>query len=186
MATQQRVPTGIGTASNWQLGAGTDRVDAVDDTIGANDGDTTYIDTTVSGQRQDYTFSAFTVPAGSTISKVTLYGYFKFVGTGAQIRLNLRNELGTFSEDADQTVASSASYGVLSRDLTTNPWTSAAWTVNEVNSNSATSNRIAEIEVRSIAPNTAVRCTSFYIEVTYTESGGGGTTVRLLTLLGVG
>jgi len=180
MAIEQRQPTGYGiTAAGWQLGAGTDRLDAVDDTLGANDGDTTYIFQTVSGQYQDYTFPVFTVPAGATINHVTVRGYFKYVGTGSDVRLNIANETPTRSEGADISVASSASYGELTRQMTTNPFTAAAWTVNEVNTEGSTANRLGQFGVRSIGPNTDIRCTQLWLEVDYTEAVGGGLSVFL-------
>jgi hypothetical protein len=182
MATQTRVPTAIGGAI-WTVGAGSDRVDAVDDTVGAHDSDTTYIFTTGSGQRQDYTFSAFTVPAGSTINSLIVHGVLKYVGTTSDARLNIRNEADAISEGADFTVTSS--YVEYTRTLATNPWTAASWTVNEINTDGATSNRLAKMEIRSIAPNTDLRCTALWLEVDYTPAGGGSS-VKQFTMLGVG
>ena len=182
MATQTALPTGLSAVSNWTLGAGADKVDAVDDPIGSNDGDTTYILVTTSGQRQAYTFPAFTVPGGSTSISINLYAYAKYSAVSGSIRLNLRNETPTVSEDADQALTSG--YTLITRALANNPFTAAAWTVNEVNSEGSTSNRIAEIEVRSITPVTEIRVTQFWIEVVYTPAAGGSP--NYLTLLGVG
>jgi hypothetical protein len=57
--------------------------------------------------------------------------------------------------------------------MTLNPHTAGAWTPNQVNSEASTANRLNEIEVRSIGPNTAIRCTEFWIVVDYTPAGGG-------------
>lgn len=180
--TATQVPTGLGTFSNWTLGAGADRVDAVDDPVGTPDDDTTYVVTTVSGQRQDYTTAAFSVGASDTVNSFQIIGRFKFVGTAAQMRLNIVSETPTTSEDIDRSVTSA--YADYTRTMTTNPFTAAAWTPNQVNKDAGTANRYDQIEIRSIAPNTDIRCTQVYALVDYTVSGGASPK-RLLTL-GVG
>lgn len=177
MATQTRVPTGNVTLG-WQVNTGS-HFEAVDDPVGSPDDDTTYVFTTVSGQRDNFTFSAFTVPSGATINSVQVIGRLKYVGTASDFRLNIVNEGGTVSEDTDRSATST--YADYTRTLTTNPWTAAAWTVNEVNSEGSTANRLDKMEVRSIAPNTDVRCTQLYLLVDYTEEGGSQH-VRVMSL----
>jgi hypothetical protein len=180
MATQTRVPTGDGTETNWFPNTGT-RVDAVDDPVGSPDDDTAYIDQTASGQRCSFTFPVFTVPGGSTINSVQIIGRLKYVGTSSDVRLNVYNE-STVNEDTDRSLTSS--YANYTRTMATNPFTAAAWTVDQVNTEPSTANRLVEIEVRSIAPNTDIRCTSLYVLVDYTASGGS--TTKQLAALGVG
>jgi hypothetical protein len=181
VATQTRVPTGDGTNTNWFPNTGT-RVDAVDDAVGTPDDDTTYLEQTASGQRCSFTFSPFTVPAGATINSVQIIGRLKYVGTSSDVRLNVYNE-SAVNEDTDRTLTSS--YANYTRTMTVNPFTGVAWTVDQVNTEPSTANRLVQIEVRSIAPNTDIRCTSLYVLVDYTEAAGTSGVARL-TLLGVG
>jgi hypothetical protein len=186
-ATDTRVPTGS-VSSVWLVGAGSDRVDAVDDPVGSPDEDTTYVVDDVGGQRQRWTFSAFTVAGGSTINSVAVTGRCRYTGTAGEVILGMRNESDTgTSEDfpADYSTLTT-SYTNYTRTFTTNPWAGGAWTVNQVNSEGSTANRLANMSLRTGGLTaSAVRCTSVYLTVDFTAAGGGGTSHRMMTL-GVG
>jgi hypothetical protein len=185
-ATETRVPTGS-VSSVWQVGAGSDRVDAVDDPVGSPDDDTTYVFDDAGGQRQRWSFSVFTVPGGSTVDNVIVTGRCRYTGTAGDVILGMRNETDTgtsenFPADYSTLITTYANY---TRTFTLNPWTAGAWTVNQVNGEGSTANRLANMSLRSGGLTaSAVRCTQVYLTVTYTAAGGG--TARTLTTLGVG
>lgn len=122
-------PASAGNFSQWTLGAGADKVSA----LSTNDGNTSYISETVDGQVETFKMSNANIPAWVTVSSVTFNAVAKQqLGTST---IALRVEKGTTSPDISDDVAQSpsASYGTLTRVMTTNPFTGLAWTTGEVN-----------------------------------------------------
>lgn len=122
-------PVSAGNFSQWTLGAGADKVSA----LSTNDGNTSYLSETVNGQAETFKMTNANIPAWVTVSSVTFNAVAKQqLGTST---IALRVEKGTTSPDISDDVAQSpaASYGTLTRVMTTNPFTGGAWTTGEVN-----------------------------------------------------
>ncbi|MBI5127730.1 hypothetical protein HZA76_04725 [Candidatus Roizmanbacteria bacterium] len=150
--------TAIGNYDEWIANTGT-KVNAVS----TNDGDTTYITNSTNGQRQSFTFSSSSISAGSSINSVTLNVIAKEGEGGSKLKLLV--EKGSLV--ADRSVGSdnnlTGSYATYSRIMTTNPFTSAAWTLSEVNS------WTVKFGVENGA-NKIARVTQIYLIVDYTDS----------------
>ncbi len=189
MATQQRVPTGDDSVSSTFTlypTSPTTRYDKVDDAIGSPDDDSTYIEgTNNAGGYACFTFAAFTIPAGSTIQSVAVTYRAKETGVGAS------SSYGCIKTGTTQRTSSGAdpggSYSDRTVTWTTNPATSAAWQVDEVNgTDSETTHRLTAFGIGGTdwAPDT--RFTQVYCTVTYTEpsASASGSLKPQLPLLG--
>src|SRR4030042_1030601 len=132
-AVQQEVPTGD-ISVTWDViypSGPTDHYDKVDDPIGSNDGDSTYIQTGTTNDDDIFGFSAFSIPSDSTSISVTVHVIAKRASSGSnniapRLRVNASNYSGTVC-------TTDPSYGDCSYTWTANPNTSAAWTVADIN-----------------------------------------------------
>lgn len=171
MATQDRLPTGVGADNSWASGTAGNKWDDVDDPIGTPDEDTTYIVETTSYQSQTFTFTAFSITS-SAIDKVSITNRLKCVGTVSyQNRLRVN---GTSYNSS--TAATTTSYVDYTTDWLTNPNTAAAWVEADVEGVGANPLQQFGVIVSTIDASEELRCTQSYITVTYTEAGGGGVT----------
>jgi hypothetical protein len=168
MSSQQRVPTGnysvafnaVGSANNYEN---------VDEYPSTNDSDYNWSNT--DNVFDIFTFDAFTVPAGSTITNVKIYLRGKILPDG------YNGDLGAIIEIYDPT------YGYVCCDLfgnwtssfveqvmtwTTNPRSGSAWTVDQVNG--VGNYRLCNFGYRTSTPddNYADYVSRVYIEVNYT------------------
>ena len=169
MATITRYPTGDESASGtWTVypTSPTTKWDKVDEVTADND--STYIEGASTGAYACSTFSAFDVPAGATISEVRVYYTMRKTGTPVAsgypcIKTGTTQRIGTASGNPTQ------SYVGYSAAWTTNPATSAAWEVDEVNGTDAeTTHRLTAFGVGGSDMSPSLRFTQVYCVVTYT------------------
>lgn len=164
---QTRFPTGdISAAGTWSVypTSPTTKWDKVDET--PHDSDSTYLLHGTTAGNALFSFSAFSIPAGSTISDltVTLVARDNTSGTNKMqpaITVNGTNYLTTSTSTNVAT-----SYGPISYAYTTNPDTGAAWTVDDING--IGSNTLQGFGVRSADANPQIRVTQVFAEVNYT------------------
>lgn len=163
MAEETRRPTGDDTA-NWTPfpATPTTRWDKVDEVIPT---DTDYISTSTANT-QTFTFTAFTVPAGSTITNLTIYYRHEKIGGGT---CNIRSALkigGTYYTTTDTGVnPTQGAWNTRSYDYTISPRTSAAWTVADIKGVGA--NPLQAFGVSSSDATPTVYCSQCYAVVTY-------------------
>lgn len=137
MATQTRVPTSdVSSSGTWNHA--TNKYTYVDEGVDANDGDTTTLTQTVGGSGTIYLgFSAFTIPAGSTITQLQYRSVFKILSdldpskTATQ-RITVG---GTGYNGTVHTLTTT--WTTYTSTWATNPKTSAAWTVDDINGSGA-------------------------------------------------
>jgi Tfp pilus assembly protein PilX len=160
--SQTRVPTGDGLNSGtWNTAP---RWDDVDETT---PNDTDYVTgTTDSGGYQLFTFSAFTVPAGSPIANLTIYVRAKDASSGtnnirASINVNGTTHNSTTSYDPG------SSWVTYSYSFTTNPSTGLDWTVADLNGTG--SNPLQQFGVYSTDLNPDIRISMVYAEVLFSS-----------------
>lgn len=161
MATQQRYPTAdhsqVGT---WNTAPFWSKVDD------ASDADfITGVATSGGDARVRFSFTAFSVPGGSTVSSVQV----NFRATDDSLGTNtIGGMIRPSSTDRDAaTINPTNSFAGYTATWTTNPDTGAAWTPAEVNT-------IALFGLWSNDVNPDIHVSSVELVVTYTESGGGG------------
>ncbi len=179
MATQTRFPTGDAAG-----GGGFDIFpvipvtywDKVDDDPA--DDDTTYIysDPSQALSARYFSFSVFSIPAGSTINNVTVYFKHKKVGSNA----SLIKGVVVIDIGGGGTIIGSSTYvsptkdvwNVSSKSYTTNPWTGSPWTIDEVNGVDVDSSLVAFGVHAATGAYDSAYCTQCYCEVNYnvTES----------------
>ncbi|MFH0905559.1 MAG: SdrD B-like domain-containing protein [bacterium] len=157
-------PTSVGPsdANQWSVTPGSDDTAKVA-AVQIDDGDDSYIYETVNNERQTFGFPGASLPAGSTINSVTLYGIAKGFGAGSSPKkmvLTVRSSDGTFSNSTD--IVTNAGYTTHEREMTVNPFTSNPWTLAEVNGWTTT------FGVARSNDNGTVRVTQIYLEVDYT------------------
>lgn len=165
---QQELPN-VDISATWDViypTTPTDHYDKVDDPIGFNDGDSTYIQTGTANEDDIFGFSAFTIPSNSTGISVTVHVIAKRAARGTnnitpRLRVNANNYSGTGC-------TAGPSYGDCSYTWTTNPNTSAAWTVADINGTGGAPLQGLGMRSTDITPNP--RVTQVYIEVTYTAT----------------
>jgi hypothetical protein len=163
MALQTRAPTSdVEQTAGWTGSNGT-RWQALDDHP-----DTTGADYLVGGTtagRVTLAGDAFDVPAGSTITGVTVRNIMQRTGSqSTNARHTLR--VGTTNYFSAGFNAANGVWTEYTNDWTTNPATSAAWTVDDVNGTGA--NPIAGFGVSMTDASPQVRWSSSQIEVEYT------------------
>lgn len=130
MATETLRPNAAGDLNQCRTntGAGSSNNYTYVDESSANDAD--YIASLFTvGYYDLYNLPSTSIPAGSTINKITFYGRFKRDASGG---------LGSFYYKTDGTDYLSAltlttSFAEYSLEKTTNPKTSAAWTIDDIN-----------------------------------------------------
>ncbi len=165
MAIQRRLPNADDFVQ-WSRSAGADNYLLVDDPVGSHDSDSTYTYAPVNGTVADtFEFAVFTIPAGATINSVTLKGYFRYEVNGIT-HLHLRMTIGgTIYPSAEKNPQ--ATYGLESWERTTNPKTTIAWTVDDVNGVGANALQFFGYYNDTLA-DIVTRCTQIYLEVDYT------------------
>lgn len=131
MATKTRNPTGDGTFSGTWTGAAGSRWQSVDDHPDSGGADKLTHGTTAG--RSTFTFTAFDVEAGSTITNVQVVYYDQKTGSqgaswGAFLRVN-----GADRATNDAHNPANVTWTLRTATYATNPATSAAWTVDDVN-----------------------------------------------------
>lgn len=186
---QQRLPTSdSATYNEWTASGGGSKFADVDDTIGADDADTTYISEAFGGlpSVQAFGFTAFSITS-SAITNVQVVAIARQTGANGQLRGGLRIGVGTVNDYQSAAQALSGSYTTYTFTFATNPQTTAAWTEAEVEGTDGT-NPLVEFYVRGqSATSGELRITNAYIVVNYTAAGGGVSPSSVfLPLTGVG
>jgi hypothetical protein len=162
--SQTRLPTGDwGYSGTWDK---TTNMYAYVDDDPWNDGDTTYLlhGTTTAGYAL-FTFSSFSVPAGSIVTSLQVTYSCRDNATGSN---NLRAALrvgGTNYLTTDSGANPNATYADRTYTYSTNPATGSAWTVDDMNG--AGSNPLQAFGVRSSDCNPAIRITAVKAVVNY-------------------
>lgn len=161
--SQIKNPTGDGDSTGtWSVtpSSPTTRYDKVDETSAD---DTDYITGTAVG-RSLFTFSAFSVPSGSTIENLTIY-YRASEGTSGNNKIGASLKIGGTAYDNATQQNPGTSWTTYSQAYTTNPATSSAWTVGDINGTG--SNPLQQFGVRSsdVSPNP--RVSQCYAVVTF-------------------
>ncbi len=184
MATDQRVPTGDGyTTASVDIvpSSPTTRYDKVDDPVGSPDDATTYVIGLTTGYVL-FTFSAFSVPTGSTGITLRIYYRHKDDTTGANnIRAAL--QVGGSYYTVDTGVNPGASWVTTTYTYTVNPKSAAAWTVDDING--VGTNALQQFGIVFGDASPPVDCTQVYAEVVYTP-GGGNTYNESIAMAAVG
>lgn len=170
MATQDRLPTGIGASNTWTASAG-DKWDCVDDPVGAPNDDTDYCYVSGADGYQTFTFTAFAITS-SAVSKVTVSHRVRMVSGAGNITARIR--VGGTNYNSASDYISSTSYANYAKDWLTNPKSGAAWTEAEVEGSDVT-NPLQQFGMTSagIGGGEEMRVTQVYCTVTYTEAAGG-------------
>jgi hypothetical protein len=168
MATVSRAPTSDEAVSGtWTGGVGV-RYAIVDDYP-----DTTPTDTLTHGTTAGnitFGFSAFSIPAGSTSISVQVRYYDDEAATGAN-NVGGRLKVGGNYYNA-ATHNPSTTQTARSDNWATNPKTTAAWTVAEVNGTDGT-NALQAFGIVSTDANPTFFITSIEVQVTYTPPSVG-------------
>ncbi len=123
--------TGVGNTDDWTANTGTKA-----NAVASSDGDTTYISSSVgSPSAQTFSFPGTGVPGGSTINSVTLTAQVKKGASffSPQIQLRAQNASSTANDSLGHIISNDSSYTPIVWEMTSNPFTSAAWTLSEVN-----------------------------------------------------
>ena len=164
LASQTRLPTGDqGYSGTWDKT--TDMYSYVDDDPW-NDGDTTYLLHGSGGAGYAlFTFSPFSVPAGSTITMLQVTYSCRDDTTGynnlrAALAVNNTNYLTT-----DSGANPGSSYADRTYNYTTNPATGSAWTVDDINGTGSAP--LQAFGVRSSDSTPAIRITAVKAVVSY-------------------
>jgi YD repeat-containing protein len=139
---QTRLPTSTTTLQSPWAGTGTGCTTTataylcVNDPIGSPNNSTNYIrDNNNSGKQAIFGFlPVFAVPAGSTIVYVRVT-YVAIANTTSATNIKAALRVGTtvYSPTAAQTLSQGWTNATYTTDWTTNPGTSAAWTIDDVN-----------------------------------------------------
>ena len=175
MATDVRSPTSdAAVVGTWLYSSGTTGWNLVDEYPTPDDTD--YIVAAGGAGTISYTFgfTPFSVPTGSTSLSLTIYWRAADVILGLNNTLPVLTVNGTVyfgtstNPSATPTTYNSMTVG---SQWTTNPDTSAAWTVDDINGSG--SNPLEAFGVGSSDVNPDVRNYQVYAEVTYTPPAGG-------------
>lgn len=159
-------PSGEGNVIEWSPLSGTDNAAMVDETVAGHDGDTTYNQNNTGNNAYD----AFTpnrsasVPAGATINfvRVRVVAMTTSANTGLNAALNVGGAFDFYNAGG---FTATGSYATYSHDFTTNPNTTAAWTVAEVNGTGGT--QLLGFGYRGLD---GLRVTAVELIVDYTEA----------------
>ncbi len=168
--TQTKYPTGDNSATGtWTITGAASRWQAVSE-VAADDA-TTIITGTAIGNAL-FNFSAFTVPAGSTITNLTVYyRASKAAAQASNIRASIRvNGTNYDTTDAGVNPSQTPTYTSYSFAYATNPNTGAAWTVADINGTGVNPLQAFGVYSSDIAPTPYV--TQVYAVVTYTLPNG--------------
>lgn len=156
MAIQILHPTSNGTNNAWSLGAGADKPTAV----ATDDGDTTYIyETGGLITWQGFVMAACTLDGATTINGVTVKAVVKPASSPSNIQFSYfwrgAQYKGTLITGLP------ASWSTVETEYATNPRTSAAWTVANLNDG------FIQWEIRYGGNSNEMRDTEMWIEVDY-------------------
>jgi hypothetical protein len=172
MATQDRLPTGIGNQTNWTSSTGSAKYLDVDDAIGAPDDATSYLYRADSGAAQQFTYTAFDITA-SAVAYVRVTARVQRTATGdcnsqGRLRISATNYI-TGSASALTTSWTDYTY-----DSLTNPASGAAWTEAEVEGTDGTY-PLTEfgLQCGGMATGEQAECTQVYGTVDYTAAASG-------------
>ena len=178
MATQSRAPTGDGTVTGTVSGSVGNRYTLVDDYPNTSSADALTFGTAAA--TISFTYSAFTVPAGSTGISVQV----RYVdGEAANGNNNCGGRLivGGANRNAS-THNPSGTGGTLREDnWATNPSSGAAWTVDEVNG-TAGSHALTGFGINSTDSNPTFWVASIEIQVTYSPPASATVAATLAEL----
>jgi hypothetical protein len=163
-ANQQRVPTADGGVhGRWDTPP---LWDDVDETT-PNDSDyITGVNTPAGYAYCLFTFSAFSVPAGSTVTDLTIY--YRARDAGRPRYNNIRSSLmigGTYYHTVSTPVNPGRFFTTYSYSYTTNPATGAPWTVADINGTGA--NPLQQFGVYSTDLSPDIRVSMVYAQVNY-------------------
>lgn len=181
MATQDRLPTGTGTTSQWTSStASPNKWEDVDDPIGTPDDATSYLFVTNAASGTElFTFAQFAITSSAiALVRLTWRGT-RTVGLTTVtpiIRTGTTNRNGTSQ-------AMTAAYVDYTNDWLTNPATASAWEENEVEqTDGTTTHRLNEFGWSS-SPSSGreTHITQSYLTVDYTDAGSGGVSIPVLT-----
>ncbi|MDT8442095.1 MAG: CxxxxCH/CxxCH domain-containing protein [Desulfuromonadales bacterium] len=143
--------------------APTTHFDKVDEA--AADGAASYIQATGNGQKDVFSFSSFSVPAGATDISVSItYVAQKTGAQGASMTSLLR--IGGVDYTGAAVDPANGVFTQYSDNWTTNPATGAAWTIAEVNGTDGT-NPLQGIGVTVTDANPQSQVTQMYVSVSY-------------------
>jgi hypothetical protein len=102
--------------------------------VGGDDGGTSYITESSNNQAETFLMPGADLPANATIDSVTLTTLAATSGGNSQLKLRAEHGTGTGAQSDDAgTTLTSGNYKTVSRVMTKNPFTNAAWTLAEVN-----------------------------------------------------
>lgn len=175
MTTQTRVPTGdspTSAANQFSPSTGTDKFAVVNDAVGTPD-DAGYIFRQNSNGNQRFTFSPFTLPAGS--SDITIRVTYRSKNQTGAVSYTPRILVGS-TEAAGTTSTLTSAFVDRFTDWATNPVTGAAWTAADVNGTG--SNPLTEFGVgqSGTAATEEGRVSQVYISATFTPPVTAGDT----------
>lgn len=136
MATQDRLPTSDAYPNECIRYPNSGyHYTKVDDTVGSHDYNSTFLNAFASAAQceENFGFSAFTLPSGSTDITLTIRAYARsenaiYPGT---LQMGILVD-GTWDEKSVQSITST-SFMLLDDEWTTNPETSSAWTAEDIN-----------------------------------------------------
>lgn len=131
------VPDSAGTYENWsRTGGGSNNWEALDDLTGGvivPDGDTTYLSSSVSDERESVLCESCTsVSLGKQIAAVKTSYVVKRGGAGDQTKFFIRDSGGT-NRDTSSAITVTSAYKAYATLWETNPATGAAWNAAEIN-----------------------------------------------------
>lgn len=169
MATQTRVPTGVGAADTWTSSVPGNKWEDVDEGVATPDDDTTYIFKQDSAGTQRWTFTAFAITS-SAVASVAVVHRTKRSAAGA-VSTDGRITVNATEYNSADTVLTT-SYADITDTWATNPDTGAAWTEADVEGIGA--NPLQNFAVRGIglAAGEECRCTAIECVVDYTAVAG--------------
>lgn len=163
MATVAKGPTGDSNVSGtWSGSAGT-RYQAVDDYPDSGGAD--YLEHGTAAGYLEFTYSAFSIPAGSTGISVQVQYYDAEPGSGNNNCAG-RLVVGGTAYNASTHNPSGATYSSRSDNWATNPKSGAAWTVDDVNG--VGGNALQRFGFYAGDANPVIRFSSIQLQVTYT------------------
>lgn len=163
MPTLTKVPSGDGSHLEWSASTGPTRWQTVDDSIGSDDADSTYIFlSNTAGGTNTSTFDGF-AHTGNPIEVTVVTRCRQAFGSGAEVFPCIVSG-GTVYTDTGGVLSFSGSYTTISQAWDTNPATSAAWTWAEIDALQI------GVDIVSLTAGQVVRCTQYYISVSHTES----------------
>jgi len=178
--SQIRLPTGDGDSSGtWTASTGT-RTECINeaDWDGTAGNTADYVTSpTVAGSYYLSTFTAFSIPSTANVTSLTLWQYIRenTAGTNDWDEVLKVGSTRYTTESNRNPGTTSTWYSVV---YATNPSTSAAWTYDEINGNSANASRnLAQFGGEGDDLNPAFRINAQYLEVKYTVTAGTNYTV---------